>query len=601
MKKRSWVLLIGVLVAAMFVYGCGKGDVSGGGGSGDHNDAISASDLFDVSGATAVAMASSSDISTSDIRASQTSTSTELLKVSAAGEISSIFSEQLGSSWHPPVSVIEVGPDGSLYIGFQWGIWVTTDSSTDESGGKSVSFFRVKTDGTVEIVDDEIYGVGSWYGYSENGELPAKQVQFDDEGNIYYLGSGNSGTTVLKKKTVDGTISQIGNDNMAVRDFLVCPNGFVLFHGSNAGSWNIEWLRVINTSNAVNNIFYNDGNSGWLRAYYNYVYGGVNYVFLVGENLTLLDENGIPQKYAGIIRVALDSTGKPSSVEAIYDDYNMYNETYNTVGDQLTWGYWDPVEMSNKKFFVTDDYGQVALPLSLEAGVTEASIRSFIRKKYQTIASDTLDTVSFAGTTTVESDRWRINYILDDLVTANISGVTWTKWREDNGLQGIQFGNAKQLVFADSGALYAVISLDNWGAGTSKGDKLFQVVNISGEAGIVAFPQDTVNYYKSMSKVRAFGNYAIYLSNKVGYYKILRLTLSDPTQAPVDMIPDKTNIEIFSFNYDSSDGMLLYDVYDLDNNTSYLAQQAITSTTVATEISAEGYTITDVVPFTAAN
>ncbi|MEE8637639.1 MAG: hypothetical protein V3T21_01180, partial [Candidatus Margulisiibacteriota bacterium] len=225
----------------------------------------------------------------------------------------------------------------------------------------------------------------------------------------------------------------------------------------------------------------------------------------------------------------------------------------------------------------------------------------FIRQKYQSIATDDLDLVTFAGTTTEAGEEWNISNILNDLVDARISGKTWTKWREENGLQGVRFGNAKQLVFAENGVLFAVMSLDQWGAGSSKGDKLFQVVNANGTAEIIAFPQDTVNYYKSMSKVRSYGNYALYLSNKVGYYKILRLNLANPAQDPVDMVPDKSNIEIFSFNYNSDSGMLLYDVYDLGNNTSYLAEQDIELTSVATEISAEGYTITDVVPFTATN
>ncbi|MBU1027040.1 MAG: hypothetical protein KKA31_04845 [Candidatus Margulisbacteria bacterium] len=597
MKNR---LLIGVILvsASLLLYGCGQPEVISSIGGDDHqNPAVSASNLFDVSGAKAIATASRDTISTSHIRASSSSTITELLKLDEDDKISSIFTEYLASTWHPPISVIETGPDGSLYIGFQWGIWVETESSTiGASSGQPVAFFRIKPDGTVEIVDKDIYGVGTWYGHSENGELPVKQVQFDSDGNMYYVGMSSSGTSALKKKAVDGTISQLGTNKMAVRDFLVCPNGFVLFHGSNADNWNVEWLRLVNGS-TVNNIFYNDGASGWLRAYYNYSYGGSNYIFLVGENLTLLDADEIPRKYSGIIRVTLNDSGKPTAVEAVYDDNNMYNETHTSIGDQLSWGYWDPLEMTNKKFFATNDYGQLELPLSFEAGVTEADVKAFIRKKYQSITTDTLDSVAFAGVTTTET--WMINYLLNDMVTANITGKTWAKWREENGLIGVRFGNAKQLLFSEGGKLYAVMNLDSWGAGTSKGDKLFQIVNDAGSPEIVAFPQDTTSYYKSMSKARIFGNYAIYLSNKVGMYKIFRLDITDNTAAPVDMIPDKTNIEIFSFNYNADTSMLYYDVYDLGSNTSYLASQAITSTSVATEISAEGYTITDVVPFTA--
>ena len=591
------LIILAVIVAmVIFFSACGSQGGGGSGGSPSQNPAVSINSLFDVSGAQAIATASNNTTSGSAIKSFSSSNVTELLKLNASGEISSVLSSTLENKWHPPISVIETGPDGSLYVGFQWGIWVNTTTSSTDSGSQ-VAFFKIFKTGTVEVVDSTVYGIGTWYGGSENGELPAKQVQFDSSGNIYYLGKTSAGNTILKKKTTAGVISQIGSSNSEVRDFLVTPGGLVLFHGSNVGNWSIEWLRVINGS-TVSNIFYNDG-AGYLRAYYYQSVGATNYIFLIGENLTLLNENSVPQKYSGITRVTLSSAGAPTTVEALYDDKNMYNDTYSTLGSQLTWGYWDPTEMMNKKFFVTSNYGQVSLPLSLEAGVTEAAIRSFIRKKYQSITTDTLDTLAFAGKTTGES--WQLNNYLDDLVAANITGKTWAKWREENGLNGVQFGNAKQLVFASSGKLYAVIRLDNWGSGSSKGDKLFQVVSQYGSAEISAFPQDTANYYKSMNKVHAIGDYAVYLSNKVGNYKIYRLDLTDSSAAPVDMIPSQSNIEIFNYDYDATTGLLFYDVYDLSNNTSYLSKQALTSTTVTSQTSAGAYTITDIVPFKSTN
>lgn len=598
-KKHGIIigLIILIVIVAMVIFFSACGSQGGGsGGSPSQNPTVSINSLFDVSGAQAIAIASNNTTSGSAIKSFSSSNVTELLKLNASGEISSVLSSILENKWHPPISVIETGPDGSLYIGFQWGLWVSTANSSTDSGSQ-VAFFKIYKTGTVEVVDSSVYGIGTWYGGSENGELPAKQVQFDSSGNIYYLGKTAAGNTILKKKTTAGVTSQIGSSNYEVRDFLVTPGGLVLFHGSNVGNWSIEWLRIINGS-TVNNIFYNDG-AGYLRAYYYQNIGTTNYVFLIGGNLTLLDANGIPKKYSGITRVTLSSDGAPTAVEALYDDNNMYSDTNTTIASQLTWGYWDPTDMTNKKFFVTSNYGQVTLPLSLVTGVTEASIRSFIRGKYQSITTDNLDNLTFAGKTTGES--WQVNNYLDDLVAANITGKTWAKWREENGLNGVQFGNAKQLVFASSGKLYAVIRLDNWGAGSSKGDKLFQVVNQYGSAEIIAFSQDTANYYKSMNKVQAIGDYAVYLSNKVGNYKILRLALTDSSAAPVDMIPNQANIEIFNYDYDATTGLLLYDVYDLSNNTSYLSKQALTSTTVTSRTSAGAYTITDVVPFKSTN
>ena len=256
--------------------------------------------------------------------------------------------------------------------------------------------------------------------------------------------------------------------------------------------------------------------------------------------------------------------------------------------------------MRNPQYFcrmsavANDEYNNLTIPLSLEAGITEEAIRSFVREKFKTITTDTLDAVTFTG---ISTEEWMMSNYLDDLVTANIDGTTWASWREANGLNGVQFGNAKQLMLADSGKLYAVMQLDSWGSGSSAGDKLFQIVNEYGTAEIAGFTQDEVNYYKSMNKVRSYGDYAVYLSSKVGYYKVYRLDLTDATAAPVDMTPNKSEIEIFSYSYDSSDGSLYYDVYDLSNNTSYVAHQLITSTSVSSEVSVEGYTISDVIPF----
>ncbi len=592
MKKSYWFILIGLavlIVAILLMIGCGSSGGGGGGGD-DHNPAIAMSSLFDVSGATAIAAASENTSSSSAIQSFTSTSVTELLKLDASGEVSSVLSSALANQWHPPISLIETGPDGSLYIGFQWGIWVT---STIESESFQACFFKISQDGVIESVDSDIYGVGSWHGGSDNGELPVKQVQFDSAGNLYYLGSNSSGNTLLKKKNIStGVISQIGSSNYEVRDFLVTDDGLVLFHGSNVGNWSIEWLRIY-AGTSVSTIFYNDG-AGWLRAYYYFTQGSNNSVFLIGENITTLNAAGVPQKYSGIIKVTIDSNGAPTGVTAIYDDKNMYNETHNTLGEQLTWGYWDPIDMSDKKFFTYDEYNNLTIPLSLEAGITEEAIRSFVREKFKTITTDTLDTVTFTG---ISTEEWMMSNYLDDLVTANIDGTTWASWREENGLNGVQFGNAKQLMLADSGKLYAVMQLDSWGSGSSAGDKLFQIVNEYGTPEIAGFTQDEVNYYKSMNKVRSYGNYAVYLSSKVGYYKVYRVDLTSPTAAPVDMTPNKSEIEIFNYSYDSSDGSLFYDVYDLSDNTSYIAKQKITETSVDSEIAVEGYTITDVTPF----
>jgi len=594
------ILVVCSLLVTTLVVGCG--DHGGGGsGGGDRNPTVSVSELFDVSGATAIAAASSSTVSTSDIRAMSGATVTELLKwisseASSAASLESVLTDALTRNYHPPISLIETGPDGSLYVGFQWSLWIRNEAGVEGDA----AFFKITPAGVVSVVDDVISGVGTWYGDSNNGELPVKQLQFDSAGNLYYLGRGTSGSTILKKKTTAGVISQIGNDRMEVRDFLVTPDGLVFFHGSNAGAWSIEWLRVVDTTNSVHNLFYNDGSNGYLRCYYRHKVGDTNYVYLVGENMTLLD--GIQTRnISGIVKVTLTATGAASAITVLYDDNNMYSDSYGTIGGQLVWGYWDDVAQKNQRFFAYDTYGNLIVPLSLEAGVTEAQILAYIRAKFQTTTTDNLADIIFAGLTTTEAwpNKWDMSYRLDDLINTKIAGTTWASWKETNGLQGVRFGNAKQVLFPDDGNLYAILKLDTWNSGSAKGDKLFRIVNSSGALATQGFLQDEATYYKSMSKARACGDYVIYLSNKAGQYKILRLDLRDATLAPVDLIPDKTNIEIFGFTYDAAASKIYYDVYDLDNNTSYMAEQLVTLTAVAAEISAEGYTVTEVVPFEA--
>lgn len=559
------------------------------------------SSVFNVSGAVAIASAKAGMVSSSGLKALTVSSADSILKLTASGELVSIFTNPGGYS--STISVIETGPDGSLYVGLTWGIYLTVPGTMGGTVSKQLAFFRIKPDGSPEVVDDTVVGMGSWYNSSNGGELPAKQVQFDSDGNVYYLGRvdiNGTTTTVLKKKTTAGDISQIGNANMEVRDFLVCPNGIVLFHGSNAGNWSQEWLRAI-YNNSVHNIFYNDGSSGYLRAYYIDKSG---HVLLVGSNLTVEDQDGSAIRLSGIIHATLDSTGKPTLIEPIYDDNNMYNNYYSKLSDQLLWGYWDPSSAATEHFFTVNDHDSLIRPLVLQDGVTEASIRTYIRKKYQKITTDTLADLTFTGMDVERPSEevhgtWvnNLNDKIDAELAFHIVGTTWKQWREDNGLTNISFGSAKQILTAADGAVYAVMPLDNWGTSKVKGDKLLRIINSSGQLDMVAYLQ--YPGFLTVDKARTYGNYCVYKSSTVGKGKILRIDLADAVSAPIDMTADKINAEIFNFNFNPVTSMLMYDVYDMNNNTSYLVDQLITSASAASANEANGYTITDIVPFQA--
>jgi hypothetical protein len=155
---------------------------------------------------------------------------------------------------------------------------------------------------------------------------------------------------------------------------------------------------------------------------------------------------------------------------------------------------------------------------------------------------------------------------------------------------------AKQLLLADDGAMYAVINLDNWGT-LSKGDRIYRIINASGEVEVLAYQPYTG--YKSITGARTYDNYIVYKSNKGGYYKIFRVDLSDAAATPTDMTPGRSQLEIYSFNYNSTNKILMYNVYDYSNNTAYLIEQLITSTVAQSERPSTDRTVMDVVPFEA--
>lgn len=591
--KKSALPLLFFLFFSFLLYGCGETHKQGGGGTASVSTSVS--NVFDVTGAKAIVAASSTTASSllaKGVRVKDASV-TDLLKLTATGEFASILNLPEGS--RPPISVIEKGPDGCLYVGFQWGFWVQ-DTGTSDARGTSVCFVKIYREGTVESVDNSLHGVGTWYGDSNNGDLPVKQVQFDSDGNLYYLGTSGT-TTVLKKKTPAGVISQIGNNQMSVRDFYVCPNGLVLFHGSNAGSWSTEWLRVITAANSVKNIFYNSGSDGWLRAYY-YVPNN-NSIILVGSNLQIKDQLGVSKRYSGITQVILNADATTKAVNLLYDDNNMYDDS-RSLANQIMYGYWDGIEQ--KTFFTPDSWGGTALPLALTSGTSEDAIRSFIREKYYSITTDTLGSLTFEAmdfTGTQETVHGiSCSNIADKIsaeVSAHITGVTWKQWKDANGLKNVSFGWAKQLVLADNGCLYAVMKLDSWSGSTFNGDRIYQIIDANGNASIEAFSRHAT--YRSISKTRCYGNYLLCIANSGGESKILRYTLTSPAADPADMTSARSNILIYSFNYNPTNTTLYYDVYNYDNNTSALVEQLITEAATSTTRTATGRVITDVVPF----
>jgi hypothetical protein len=352
------------------------------------------------------------------------------------------------------------------------------------------------------------------------------------------------------KRKPDGTTSQIGGPTHSVRDFLVYPDGWVLFHGSDASNWSIEWLRIY-VGSTVHNIFYNDqtqGSYGYMRSYF---LDKNRNVILAVSNITFENPSGSDEiKCSGIVRVPLDANGKPT------------------------------------KF-----------PLVLETGVTEASIDEYIRKKYQAITMDNLGNLIFSGLTFEGVNEWDHNTIIgkfEEKINLYIQGTTWVDFRKTNELEGVQFGSAKQILPMDDGSVIAAMKLDNWGSsGALKGDKLFSIMNSKGEASIFSYQRDSS--YKTINKALAWRNYIFCLVLRAGKSKILRYEANNPTAQPLDMTPNLSNVEISSLNIDSDTGKLTCGLYDYSTNSASMIE--LTPEGEISEVSTKSFTILDVLPF----
>jgi hypothetical protein len=93
-----------------------------------------------------------------------------------------------------------------------------------------------------------------YYG-TNNGNPP---IQFDDAGNIYYaatlpLQGSMPASTLTLRKYVNGSITNLVNENMILRDFIVLGDGTVVISGTTS-STTTSWVRKISPSGSLTSL-----------------------------------------------------------------------------------------------------------------------------------------------------------------------------------------------------------------------------------------------------------------------------------------------------------------------------------------------------------
>ncbi len=89
----------------------------------------------------------------------------------------------------------------------------------------------------------------SWITWPQphSGRSPA--IQFDGAGAVYYAGYTSDGHNVLRKY-VDGTVTDLVNQNISLSDFLLLSDGGVLLSGR-TNSTGATWLRYLSPTGSL--------------------------------------------------------------------------------------------------------------------------------------------------------------------------------------------------------------------------------------------------------------------------------------------------------------------------------------------------------------
>jgi hypothetical protein len=206
-------------------------------------------------------------------------------------------------------SIIEVltSPNGKYYVLFE------SPTSLTE-GGLACLLAEVNyLTGMPTCLDSDVTSI-QW---EETWTRHGKPIQFDKQGNIFFVAGLASGKTSLRKYS-NGTVKSLISDNININDFLVMPNGNVIVSGSTVNT-NVKWTRLIKASGGVKNLLAGQDTSFISKFADGRIYLGT-YDSKVGWNIRRLnkDGDGIESKYW--VQGDVKATNNPCYGEKRFND-----------------------------------------------------------------------------------------------------------------------------------------------------------------------------------------------------------------------------------------------------------------------------------------
>ncbi|MGA1871463.1 MAG: hypothetical protein ACMUJM_23295 [bacterium] len=180
------------------------------------------------------------------------STTTPIKGVNSDGTLSEITNKNI------PVKDFYISNTGDLYLLLN-SKFTYIDENEEE---KSSILFKINPDNTYESIDNSLSSVStSNTGFSS--KIGNAVIQFDNEGAIYY--SGKSGNTVLRKN-LNGTITELINDNIDLKCWLVAPDGNIFIFGETK-STSTYWFRKISTTGSLHNLIASEANITFIKLF----------------------------------------------------------------------------------------------------------------------------------------------------------------------------------------------------------------------------------------------------------------------------------------------------------------------------------------------
>ena len=131
-------------------------------------------------------------------------------------------------------------PNGRFYVAF-------SSRTALVQGGALCALAEVNsTTGVPTCVDSTIESVALTLLNSDSAP-----IQFDAQGNIYYTGMSNS--KFVLRKSINGSVTDIINDNISLSSFIVLDDGSVVMSGSTI-SPSSTWLRRLSSGGQLSNL-----------------------------------------------------------------------------------------------------------------------------------------------------------------------------------------------------------------------------------------------------------------------------------------------------------------------------------------------------------